>query len=240
MNWTVALAVFLASAVEFVEALTIVLAVGVTRGFRTALMAALLAMVVLAILVTVLGSVLVSVLPLEAIKVAVGGLLLLFGVRWLRKAILRQAGLKSFHDEDKAFKKTVDSLSHTSGANRVAFLTAFNGVFLEGVEVIFIILTLGATGSNLGSAMIGAGAGLVMVVGAGVLLRAPLTRVPENTLKFAVGLLLTTFGVFWVGEGLGTPWPAGDTSILILLALFGLTSWILVRTLARKKEVARA
>lgn len=239
MNWPVLLGSFLASSVEFVEALTIVLAVGATRGFRPALTAALLAIVLLLIAVGALGAPLVSLFPIGAFKVLIGLLLLLFGARWLKKAILRSAGKKALHDEALAYEKTVGQINKEWGpaADRVAFLTAFNGVLLEGIEVVFVVLTLGASG-GLASATTGAVAGLFVVGGAGFLLRAPLTKIPENALKFVVGLLLTTFGTFWLGEGIGITWPGADLFLLALLGLFGLAAYFLTARIKTGKEVS--
>ena len=200
------LAAFLACAVEMVEATTIVLAVGVTRGWRSPLLGAGAATVALAVVIGALGPTLVR-LPIDALRIVVGGLLLTFGLQWLRKAILRAGGYKALHDEDAIFREEV-ALVEQEGAARVSstvdwygFTLAFKGVFLEGLEVAFIVLTFGTNQGNIGLAAIGAGAALIVVAVVAVVVHAPLSRVPENTLKFSVGLMLTTFGAFWSTEG---------------------------------------
>ncbi len=213
---------FLASLVECVEALTVVLAVGSVRGWRSAIEGTGAAVVLLAAIVAVLGRALTRI-PLHTLQIFVGVLLLLFGLRWLRKAILRSAGLIPMHDEAAAFAKNSQALRtgllRRGGFDRVAFGTAFNITMLEGTEVVFIVIAIGAgrTGTLL-PASVGAVAALLVVIGLGLALHRPLARVPENLLKFTVGVLLSAFGTFWVGEGLGLVWPGADWSILGLLA----------------------
>jgi uncharacterized membrane protein len=211
-----ALAAFLASLVEFVEALTIVLAVGVTRGWRGSLAGAALGFAALALLVAIFGPAL-ALLPVQAVQIVVGALLLLFGLRWLRKAILRAAGIIPLHDEAKTYAQETASLSRLGAAaaayDPVAVATSFKAVMLEGVEVVFIVVAVSAGGATLAPAIVGAGLALAIVVALGFALRRPVERVPENVLKFVVGVLLTAFGLFWIGEGMGAAWPGGDLSL---------------------------
>ncbi len=217
------LAAFLASLVEFVEALTVVLAVGAVRGWRGALGGAGAALVVLLVIVAVLGSALTRI-PVAVVQVAVGVLLLMFGLRWLRKAMLRAAGIIPLHDEAAAFARQTEAARAIGGGggwDRVALATSFQITMLEGIEVVFIVVAIGAGGAGLiVPASIGALAALAVVVALGVALHRPLARVPENTLKFIVGVLLSGFGSFWFGEGIGIAWPGGDWSLLPLLAGF--------------------
>lgn len=222
--WPSIVAAFLASLVEFVEALTVVLAVGTVRGWRGALIGSGGAVVVLLAIVAALGPALTRI-PLDLVQLAVGALLLLFGMRWLRKAILRSAGVIPLHDEDAAYAKEAESLrqigkGHT-GWDTVAIATAFKITMLEGIEVVFIVIAVGAGGVGLLiPASVGALAALVVVALLGLIVHRPLASLPENTLKFVVGILLTAFGTFWVGEGSGLDWPAQDWSILGLVAGF--------------------
>jgi uncharacterized membrane protein len=226
-------AAFLASAVEMVEALTIVLAVGVTRGWRAAAWGVAAALGALVLIIAGLGPALAS-LPIDSLRLVIGTLLLLFGLQWLRKAVLRAGGVKAKHDEDAIFAAEVRDLERhgTSGAHDwYAFTVAFKGVFLEGLEVAFIVVTFGGSQHNVAIATLGAAAALVVVVAAGLAVHAPLSRVPENSLKFGVGVMLTSFGVFWSGEGAGVSWPGGDVALLVLIAVFAafslaLASWI--------------
>jgi uncharacterized membrane protein len=211
---------FLASAVEMVEALTIVLAVGITRGWRSALWGVATALIALVLIIGVLGSALTDI-PIDSLRVVVGAVLLIFGLQWLRKAILRAGGLKALHDEDAIFRAEVAALEHADGTARhdwYSFTVSFKGVFLEGLEVAFIVVTFGSTQGNVGLAAIGAGAALVVVLVAGIVAHAPLARVPENSLKFAVGVMLSAFGIFWAAEGAGVVWPGGETAIFGLIA----------------------
>jgi uncharacterized membrane protein len=235
-------AAFLASAVEMVEALTIVLAVGVTRGWRSAGRGVVAALVALAVIVGALGPAIAN-LPIDSIRVVVGSVLLIFGLQWLRKAILRASGLKSQHDEDAIFAAEVAALqeSPTRDAHDwYAFTVAFKGVFLEGLEVAFIIVTFGGAQKNVGLAAIGAAAALVVVLIAGAIAHAPLSRVPENTLKFGVGIMLSGFGIFWAGEGAGVSWPGADASLVGVIAFVMLVSFGLVALVRRVERTAQA
>jgi uncharacterized membrane protein len=216
--------VFLACAVEAVEALTIVLAAGTSRDWRSALTGVGVGVLALAAIVGVLGPTL-TIIPLGGLRLLVGGLLLVFGLQWLRKAILRAAGLKDLHDEAAIYQRQVQAARNAAGRSRwavpdwYAFTLSFKGVLLEGLEVAFIVVTFGANQRNIPLAVVGAAAALVVVSAAGVVVRAPLARVPENTMKFAVGALLTAFGTFWGAEGAGVVWPGADAAILVLLAV---------------------
>jgi uncharacterized membrane protein len=212
----VVLSTFLASGVEWVEAFTIVLAVGLFRGWRAAFTGAALAAAALVVIVIALGAAINS-FPIADAQVVVGVFLLLFGLRWLHKAILRAAGLKALHDEAEEFEATQAKLS--TREHWVAVSTAFNGVLLEGVEVVLIVIALGGVGHRLGAA-IGAVAALAAVLVLGFVLRAPLTKVPENLMKASVGVMLSAFGTFFAGEGIGVAWWHSDVSILLLVALY--------------------
>jgi uncharacterized membrane protein len=236
------LSAFLASAVEMVEALTIVLAAGLARGWRSAMAGVAAATAALAVIVAALGPALTEV-PLNTLRLVVGTLLLVFGMQWLRKAILRASGYKALHDEDAIFARELDEARSAAadGGRRIdpyGFTLAFKGVLLEGLEVAFIVLTFGSTDHNIGLAALGAAAALVLVAGIGLAVRAPLARVPENTMKFAVGIMLTSFGVFWSGEGAGASWPGGDVSLLGVLAFVVATSAALVALLRRERRVS--
>lgn len=231
-------ATFLASAVEAVEALTIVLAVGVVRGWRSTLIGVGAASLVLAGVVAALGAALQRI-PIETLRFVVGALLLAFGLQWLRKAILRASGYKPLHDEAEAFaRERQEAGSAVADAGRVdwySFTVAFKGVLLEGLEVAFIVVTFGATQGRLGLATAAAVTAGVAVVITGLVVRGPLERVPENTLKFVVGVLLSSFGIFWGGEGAGVEWPGGDFAILGVIAFVGLVSFGLTRALRRRR-----
>jgi uncharacterized membrane protein len=229
-------AAFLACAVEMVEALTIVLAVGVTRGWRSALYGSAVAIVALVAVVAALGTA-VARLPISSLRIVVGTLLLVFGLQWLRKAILRASGAKALHDEAAIFDREVATLRAEHAATEhdwYAFTVAFKGVFLEGLEVAFIVVTFGGSQHNVGLAAIGAAAALVIVLIVGSIVHAPLSRVPENTLKFGVGVMLTSFGMFWAGEGAGLSWPGGDVAILALIAFVVMVAFGLVAVLSRR------
>jgi len=235
----IALGAFLASAVEMVEALTIVLGVGTVRGWRSTLIGVAAATVVLAVLVAALGPALQQI-PIDSLRLVVGGLLLVFGLQWLRKAILRSSGYKPLHDEDEAFRRERADAEAAGGERRAgldwySFTVAFKGVLLEGLEVVFIVITFGSAQGHLAVAVVGAAAALVVVVVAGFLARGPLERVPENTIKFAVGLLLTSFGCFWGAEGAGVDWPGDELSLLALVAFLATFSWLAVRALRRRR-----
>ena len=231
-----ALSVFLACAVEAVEALTIVLAVGTTRSWSSAIAGVGAAVLALAAIVVALGPALTS-LPIGTLRVLVGGLLLIFGLQWLRKAILRAGGLKAMHDELQAFQQEAASARQAggwrSGYDAYSFAIAFKGVLLEGLEVAFIVLTFGANQHHLGVAAAAAGLAVLVVVAAGVAARAPLARVPENSLKFAVGVLLCSFGMFWSAEGAGASWPGGDAALPVIVLGVLLVALLLIFALRR-------
>jgi len=234
------LAVFLACVVEAVEALTIVLAAGTSRDWRSAISGVVAGVVVLAVIVAVVGPAL-TLIPLDALRLVVGGLLLIFGVQWLRKAIMRAAGLKALHDEDAIFATELAAAQAAPAGRRgmvadwYSFTLSFKGVVLEGLEVAFIALTFGANQQNIPLAAVAALAAVLVVTLAGIAVRAPLARVPENSMKFVVGIMLTSFGVFWGAEGAGAVWPAGDAALLVLVpavALFALALVALLRRIA--------
>jgi uncharacterized membrane protein len=233
------IAVFLACAVEAVEATTIVLAAGTARDWRSAGTGTAAALVVLAVIVAALGPA-VTAIPLTALRVVVGALLLVFGLQWLRKAVLRASGHQAVHDEDKLFAEHLaEARGQTArrfllAPDQYGFRLAFMGVLLEGLEVVFIVLTFGANAKNIGLATIAAGCAVVVIAAVGFGVRAPLARVPENTLKFVVGIMLTSFGVFWGGEGAGASWPGSDAALLVIIPVVALLGiglvWLLRRT----------
>jgi uncharacterized membrane protein len=246
LDWTSAgpsiLASFMASMVEFIEALTIVLAVGVVRGWRSALLGTAAGVAMLAGLVVALGQSLASV-PLPLLQLVVGVLLLMFGMRWLRKAVLRAAGVLPLHDEAEAFVQETELMRRQGGAthaaiDKIAFLATFKTVMLEGIEVVFIVIALGAGGHFLVPAAVGAGLALALVAVLGLWLHRPLARVPENALKFGVGVMLAAFGTFWVGEGVGLEWPGADAAILVLMLVFLLVALGLVQVCQRVRRGA--
>jgi uncharacterized membrane protein len=232
------LSVFLACTVEAVEALTIVLAVGTTRSWSSAIGGIGAAMLALAVIVAALGPALTS-LPIDLLRVVIGGLLLIFGLQWLRKAILRAAGSKAKHDEIQIYEAQATA-SREAGAKHdgfdgYAFTITFKGVLLEGLEVAFIVLTFGASQHRVALAAAAAGFALLVVVAAGAAVRAPLAKVPENTMKFAVGVMLSSFGMFWGAEGVGASWPGGDAALLaivpgVLILAIGLLALLIRRT----------
>jgi uncharacterized membrane protein len=225
----------------------------VTRGWRAALFGVVAAMLSLAVIVGILGASLVNFVPLEDLQVVVGCLLLIFGLQWLRKAILRSSGRKALHDEDVLFEKQTEAARNAGqerrlGLDSFSYVISLKAVFLEGVEVVFIVITFGLNAHNVPVAAIAAAAAIVLVGGAGALVRAPLTRVPENTLKYGVGLMLASFGTFWAVEGLGIlrtggqslQWPGNDASILALLAGWFLLSRALVTFYRRSAPIDSA
>jgi uncharacterized membrane protein len=227
-----------------VEALTIVLGVGVVRGWRSTMIGAGAAGLVLAVLVATLGPALQRI-PIGALRFVVGALLLAFGLQWLRKAILRSSGYKPLHDEDETFREERANAAAAGDTQRAgldwySFTVAFKGVLLEGLEVVFIVIAFGTAHGDIAPAIVGALVALVVVIVAGVLARGPLSRVPENTIKFAVGLLLTTFGCFWAAEGAGVDWPGDELSLLGVLAFFAAVSFGLVRALRRRRSLVPA
>jgi uncharacterized membrane protein len=216
-----------------VEALTIVLAAGVTRGWRSALFGLGAAVIVLTAIVAVLGPAL-TLIPISALRLVVGALLLAFGLQWLRKAILRASGFKALHDEEAIYAEELAEAraaghEERAGMDWYGFTLSFKGVLLEGLEVAFIVVTFGSAQGNIALAAVAAGVALVLVATVGVLVRSPLARVPENTLKFAVGVMLTTFGIFWSAEGAGADWPGGDAALIGVLVFVALVSLLLVR-----------
>jgi uncharacterized membrane protein len=228
---------FIASAVEFVEALTVVLAVGTTRQWRSTLLGAGVAVVVLAVLVAALGLTIATLVPIELLRLIVGAVLIVFGLQWLTKAILRAAGARATRDESANFSREVARLAEeppvpASGVDWISFTVTFKGVLLEGLEVAFIVVTFGVAGGQLGPAVIGAALAGILVTTVGIAAREPLARVPENTLKFGVGLMLVSFGTFWAGEGVGVDWPGSDLAILILLGGYLISALVAVRLVA--------
>ncbi len=227
------LAVFGACCVEAVEALTIVLASGVTRGWRSAMEGTVAALVVLGVLVGAVGVPLIHYVPIDALRVLVGALLLVLGLSWLRKAILRASGHKAKHDEDAIYAETAASLGGGTRSRRdsLGFVVAFKGVFLEGMEVVLIVISLGASQHKLGYASAAAAAAIVVVSVAGLLVSRQLSGVPENTIKTVVGIMLTSFGLFWVGEGAGVHWPGSDLAIPVLIGVFAAVTAVAVALL---------
>jgi uncharacterized membrane protein len=232
------LSVFLACVVEGVEALTIVLAVGTTRGWRSTWYGVGAGLLTLAVVVAGLGPALTAI-PINSLRLVVGALLLIFGLQWLRKAILRASGFKALHDEGAIFARQAEAARTSGSSTRGAisdwysFTVAFKGVLLEGLEVAFIVLTFGANQGSIPLAVVGAVAAMTVVIGAGFAIRAPLARVPENTMKFAVGVMLTSFGTFWGAEGAGVRWPGSDGALLVVIAGFAVTALALVAWLKR-------
>ncbi len=233
-------AAFLGSFVEAVEAFTIVLAVGLSRSWRPALQGAGLALAALAALIVGLGP-LLGLIPIHLLQYGIGVLLTLFGIRWLRKAILRAGGHIPLHDELKSFAKETDLLKRQASDRRADFLAglaAFKAVLLEGIEVVFIVIAVGAGNGMLPYAGMGATAACVAVLAIGLAVHRPLAQVPENTLKFVVGVLLTSFGIFWTGEGLGTPWPGADLAIPAIMVILLAASLLSVRILRGARATA--
>ena len=244
---------FVASGVEFVEALTIVLAMGLARSWRAALWGTAVAVCALAVITALVGTLIGSYVSRSLLQLIIGALLLLFGLQWLRKAILRSAGIKALHDEAAAFAEEQSAAlaaGHESrfGLDWYAFTISFKGVFLEGLEVVFIVVTFGASAHSIPLAASGAAAAAVIVLIAGAVVHRPLATVPENTLKYVVGLLLSSFGVFWVVEGLGTfapgrgsiAWPGGDLALLGLLAAWLIASQAMIRFLRSARPLVSA
>ncbi len=231
-------AAFLGSAVESVEALTIVLAVGLTRGWRSPLYGAVVALVALAVLVLLFGQLIVTRVPELTLKLIIGTLIVLFGLRWLHKAILRSAGVIAMHDENKSYEDTLKEL-HGSPLRQdwVAFTIALKGVFLEGMEVVFIVVAVGGTSGGLHIAVAGGLLAMIAVAVLGVVVRKPLAQVPENTLKYAVGVILASIGTFWAAEGMGATWPLDLVSVLGIAAIYFGASRVAVMMVRRLKAV---
>lgn len=223
LAWPIVTAAFLASLVEAVEALTVILAVATVRGWRPAMVGLFAGLAALAAVVVLLGPALDRA-PLHLLQFVIGVLLILFGLRWMRKAILRAAGVIGLHDEDAAFAAETSALRSlnvpkATRLDRIATLTAFKAVLLEGLEVVFVVVALGAERGML-SAAVGAGVACIAVLLLGLAIHRPLARVPENALKFVVGVLLSAFGVFWTGEAIGIAWPGADLAIIVFAAVF--------------------
>jgi Ca2+/H+ antiporter, TMEM165/GDT1 family len=234
-------AAFFAAAVEAVEAATVVLAAGVERGWRSSLAGALAGLMVLVAMVAAFGTA-IAAIPIATLQVVVGALLLLFGIRWLRKAMLRSAGVIDLRDEEALYARERDALGASGGAPKAgwdatAALVSFKAVLLEGIEVIVIVIGIGAAGDTLVRASLGAAGACIAVAAAAALLHRPLSRVPENTLKFAVGIMVSSFGLFWYGEGIGVHWPYGDAAIVALMALLLASSSVAV-SMARRERIA--
>ncbi len=235
------LAVFLACIVEAVEALTIILAAGTARDWRSALTGSGIALAVLAIVIAALGSA-ITAIPLTTLRLIVGGLLLVFGIGWLRKAILRASGHKSLHDEDATFAAEMEAAREADSDQRplvgdwYAFALSFKGVLLEGLEVVFIALTFGSNQRNMPLAAAGAIAAVLVVVVSGLAIRKPLARVPENSMKFVVGVMLTSFGIFWGAEGAGASWPGADAALLVLVPAVLLLALVYVAVFRRRDD----
>ena len=252
MQWAIVTAAFLASAVEFVEAFTIVLVVGVTINWRSSLVGAFAAAATLVVIVGTLGVALVQYVPIGILRLVVGVILILFGLKWLKKAILRYSGLKALHDEEAIFEETMAELRAKGGEvssqlQPFGVALSYKSVLLEGLEVAFIVITFGSSAATracttncgiggIGSAAIGAAAAGILVILLGAIVRAPLKQVPENTLKFIVGIMLTTVGTFWTGEGFGVEWPLSDAFILVLAALYLIATFLLVMWLKQTKQ----
>jgi uncharacterized membrane protein len=216
------LTVFIACVVEAVEALTIVLATGITREWRSTFQGMAAALVALAVITAAVGPA-INELPLTALRVVVGALLAIFGLQWLRKAVLRATGYKALHDEASAYLREVTAAQEAKKESRrgvtdwYSFTLAFKGVLLEGLEVVFIVITFGDNQKNIGAAVIGAAAAIIVVTIVGIAVRGPLTKVPENWMKLVVGVMLTSFGTFWGAEGAGVRWPGNDAALLVVI-----------------------
>jgi uncharacterized membrane protein len=237
-TWIIAGTAFTASAVEAIEALTIVLAVGTARSWRSALGGAAWGVAVLVILVLMLGPALIAYVPLAALKLAIGVFLLVFGMAWLRKAILRYSGRKAMHDETAIYARNVATLGSRARdpRDRVGFVTAFNAVFLEGLEVAIIVVTVGSSVSGgLAWSAAGALAAVIIVALAGAAVRKPFARIPENAMKFVVGVMLTSLGALWAGEGLGIAWWGADAALLWIAAWFVACAAVTIAVAKRRR-----
>jgi uncharacterized membrane protein len=246
MAWAVTIAAFLASAVEFVEAFTIVLVVGITINWRSAMIGALAAAVTLAVIVAIFGTAIVLYVPIDILRLIVGFILILFGLKWLKKSILRYSGLKALHDEEAIFEENMAAMrargEDISRIQPTAVALSYKSVLLEGLEVAFIVITFGSNTTSKGgiggiaSAAIGATVAGILVILLGALVRAPLKQVPENTLKFVVGIMLTSFGTFWMIEGFKVSWPLSDAFIPVLAAIYLLASFAFVMWLRSQQR----
>ncbi len=244
MNWAIFLPAFLACLVEWVEALTIVLAIGASINWKSSLWGAVSGLALLGVLILVFGSAIILTIPINILRIFIGVILILFGIQWLEKAILRYTGLKAKHDENLVYEKRrqeFDALGvDHSKFSKFGFLTSLKSVFLEGLEVAVIVLTFGLTGGSnpfqgIYTTSLAAVIALLVVIGLGVVVRKPLTNIPENTFKFMVGIMLLTFGTFWSGEGIGIQWPFSDLFLLVLVAFYLLLSLVLIRWIRQRK-----
>lgn len=241
MVWSSVIPSFLASTVEFVEALTIVMVVGVTINWKSSLTGAAAAAFTLAVLIAVFGSAIVFFIPIGVLRIVIGSILVLFGMQWLKKSLLRYSGLKALHDEAAIYEDKMQKLKASgemvlSKFNGFGFLTSYKSVLLEGLEVAFIVITFGATAAvskmdGIRAASFGALIAFLAVAALGLAVRGPLTRIPENMLKFVVGIMLVTFGTFWAGEGLGVEWPLTDISLVLLATIYLILSAAIVKWL---------
>jgi Ca2+/H+ antiporter, TMEM165/GDT1 family len=239
-----ALPAFLASVVEAVEALTIILAVGVTRQWRSTLYGAFAGLVVLTLLIAVFGTAIVLFVPLNALRIVIGSLLMIYGLQWTTKAILRASGAKAKHDEELIYAREVGRLREeapvpATGIDGISFAVSFKGVLLKGLEVAFIVITFGSSAGRLDAAALGAVLAVLLVFVVGVIVHRPLSRVPENGLKYFVGVMLVTFGTFWAGEGIGIDWPASDFTIVILLIAYAAVGAVAIRVARRMLDERR-
>jgi Ca2+/H+ antiporter, TMEM165/GDT1 family len=249
-TWGLLVATFVACCVEMIEATTIVMAMGFTRSWRSAFAGTAAALVALAAATAVAGYAIATWLPESSLQLAIGGLLLIFGLQWLRKAILRSSGRKAMHDEDAIYREEVEAAEaageRSTGLDMFSFMVSFKGVFLEGMEVVFIVITFGLNAKNVPAAAIGAAAAVIVVLAIAIAVRKPISMIPENTLKYVVGLLLTSFGTFWSVEGMGVfrasreslQWPGSDAAIVVLLAVWFVLSRIFIAKL-RTPESSR-
>jgi uncharacterized membrane protein len=239
------LTVFVACVVEAVEALTIILAAGITREWKSTFQGMGAALVALAVITAIVGPA-VSYLPLTPLRLVVGALLAIFGLQWLRKAVLRATGFKALHDEASAYLREVTAAQEATRVTKrgvgdwYAFTLSFKGVLLEGLEVVFIVITFGDNQQNVGAAAIGAVAAIVVVALLGAALKAPLTKVPENWMKFAVGVMLTSFGTFWGAEGAGVSWPGNDAALLVLVPVVALVTGAYIIWLRGRQAAVRS
>jgi len=242
MQWAIVIAAFLAASVEFVEAFTLVLVAGVTINWRSSIVGALAAVATLAVIIATLGVALVTLVPLDVLRFVIGFLLLLFGLKWLKNAIQRYSGLKFLHDEEAIYAANLAQARARGEAvgtrlDPFGVLLSYKSVLLEGLEVAFIVISFGSGGSSgIGAAAIGAAAAGVLVILVGALVRDPLQRIPENTLKFLVGIMLTTFGTFWSGESFGITWPFSDLFLLLLAALYLVASALLITAIKQRQS----
>jgi uncharacterized membrane protein len=239
------LTVFVACVVEAVEALTIVLATGITREWKSTFQGMAVALVALAVITAAVGPA-ISYLPLTGLRLVIGALLAIFGLQWLRKAVLRATGYKALHDEASAYLREVTAAKEAAKESRrgvsdwYSFTLAFKGVLLEGLEVVFIVITFGENQKDVGAAVIGAAAAIIVVTITGIAVKAPLTKVPENWMKFAVGVMLTSFGTFWGAEGAGVSWPGNDAALLVLVPVIALVAGAYIFWLRSRKAATAA